>query len=71
MLYKHARTHACTQLPTPSPRTHIHLSLEIYTSIGITCIKKANTYIYICLTRKGNTTIIEAPFLGSGCGRVV
>jgi hypothetical protein len=21
--------------------------------------------------RKGNTTIIEAPFLGSGCGRVV
>ena len=25
----------------------------------------------ICLTRKGNTTIIEAPFLGSGCGRVV
>ena len=28
-------------------------------------------YPYICLTRKGNTTIIEAPFLGSGCGRVV
>ena len=28
-------------------------------------------YIYICLTRKGNTTIIEAPFFGSGCGRVV
>ena len=27
--------------------------------------------IYIGLTRKGNTTIIEAPFLGSGCGRVV
>ena len=25
----------------------------------------------ICLTRKGNTTSIEAPFLGSGCGRVV
>ena len=25
----------------------------------------------ICLTRKGNTMIIEAPFLGSGCGRVV
>jgi hypothetical protein len=22
-------------------------------------------------TRKGNTTIIEAPFLGSGCSRVV
>ena len=28
-------------------------------------------YPYICLTRKGNTTIIEAPFLGSGCGRLV
>ena len=27
-------------------------------------------YPYICLTRKGNTTIIEAPFLRSGCGRV-
>ena len=33
-------------------------------------IKKKNIYIYI-YTRKGNTTIIEAPFLGSGCGRVV
>ena len=28
-------------------------------------------YPYICLARKGNTRIIEAPFLGSGCGRVV
>ena len=30
------------------------------------------SYVYpsIGLTRKGNTTIIEAPFLGSGCGRV-
>ena len=25
----------------------------------------------ICLTRQGNTTTIEAPFLGSGCSRVV
>ena len=25
----------------------------------------------ICLTRQGNTTIIEAPFLGSGCSREV
>ena len=31
------------------------------------------SYVYpqICLTRKGNTTIIEVTFLGSGCGRVV
>ena len=31
------------------------------------------SYVYhlICLTRKGNTTIIEAPFLWSGCDRVV
>ena len=28
-------------------------------------------YLSICFTRQGNTTIIEAPFLGSGCGRVV
>ena len=31
------------------------------------------SYIYpeICLAKKGNTTIIEAPFKGSECGRVV
>ena len=31
------------------------------------------SYVYpqICLTRQGNTMIIEAPFIGSGCGRVV
>jgi hypothetical protein len=28
-------------------------------------------YPYFFLGRKGNTTIIEAHFLGSGCGRVV
>jgi hypothetical protein len=27
--------------------------------------------LYSCITRKGNTTIIEAPFLGNECGRVV
>ena len=38
---------------------------------------KKNIYIYIYNvyiytdTRQGNTTTIEAPFLGSGCGRVV
>ena len=31
----------------------------------------SRVYPYICLTRKGNTTIIEAPFLWSECGRVV
>ena len=31
---------------------------------------KALLYIYIYIN-KYNTTIIEAPFLGSGCGRVV
>ena len=34
-------------------------------------IHMSYVYPYICLTRKGNTTIIEAPFLGSGCSRVV
>ena len=31
------------------------------------------SYVYpqISLTRKGNTMIIEAPFLVSGCGRVI
>ena len=28
-------------------------------------------YLQIFLTRQGNTLIIEAPFLWSGCGRVV
>ena len=36
-----------------------------------TLIHMSYVYPQICLTRKGNTTIIEAPFLGSGCGRVV
>ena len=36
-----------------------------------TLIYMSYAYPQICLTRKGNTTIIEAPFLGSGCGRVV
>jgi hypothetical protein len=30
-----------------------------------------DTYINILKTHIYNTTIIEAPFLGSGCGRVV
>jgi hypothetical protein len=31
------------------------------------------SYVYpqVCLTRKGNTMIIEAPVYGSACGRVV
>ena len=36
-----------------------------------TLIHMSYVYPQICLTRKGNTTIIEAPFIGSGCGRVV
>ena len=28
-------------------------------------------YLWMFLTRQGNTTTIEAPFLWSGCGRVV
>ena len=36
-----------------------------------TLIHMSYVYPQICLTRKCNTTIIEAPFLGSGCGRVV
>ena len=35
-----------------------------------TLIHMPYAYPQICLTRKGNTTIIEAAFLGSGCGRV-
>ena len=33
--------------------------------------EQMSRYNIYCLTRKGNTTIIEAPFLGSGCGQVV
>jgi hypothetical protein len=36
-----------------------------------TLIHMSYVYLWICLTRKGNTTIIEAPFLGSGCGRLM
>ena len=36
-----------------------------------TLIHMSYVYPYICLTRKGNPTIIEAPFLGSGCSRMV
>ena len=36
-----------------------------------TLIHMSYVYPQICLTRKGNTTIIDAPFLGSGCSRVV
>ena len=36
-----------------------------------TLIHMSYVYPQICLPRKGNTTIIEAPFLGSGCSRVV
>ena len=36
-----------------------------------TLIHMSYVYPQICLTRKGNTTIIEALFLESGCGRVV
>ena len=36
-----------------------------------TLIHMSYVYPQICLTRKGNTTIIEAPFKGSGCCRVV
>ena len=36
-----------------------------------TLIHMSYVYPQICLTRKCNTTIIEAPFLGNGCGRVV
>ena len=34
-------------------------------------MRMSYVYPYICLTRKSNTTIIEAPFLWSECGRVV
>ena len=43
----------------------VHVLIEI--SLMCSNIFVSN-YRYICLTRKGNTTIIEAPFLGSGCG---
>jgi hypothetical protein len=33
-------------------------------------VSKMDVFIYI-YTRQGNTSIIEAPFLWSGCGRVV
>ena len=33
-------------------------------------IHMSYVYLQICLTRQSNTTIIKAPFLGSGCGRV-
>ena len=36
-----------------------------------TLIHMSYVYLQIYLTRQGNTTIIETPFLGSGCGRVV
>ena len=36
-----------------------------------TLIHMSYVYPQIFLTRQGNTTTIEAPFLGSGCGRVV
>ena len=36
-----------------------------------TLIHMSYVYHQMCITRKGNTTIIQAPFLGSGCGRVV
>jgi hypothetical protein len=36
-----------------------------------TLIHMSYVYPQVCLTRKGNTMIIEAPVLGSGCGRVV
>ena len=36
-----------------------------------TLIHMSYAHHQICLTRQGNTTTIEAPFLGSGCSRVV
>jgi hypothetical protein len=58
--------------------SEVALSVDILDFVSSNCSHFPSTnviwvyiYIYICLTRQGNTTTIEAPFLGSGCSRVV
>ena len=41
---------------------HLHTLVRVHMSYD--CLQ-------ICITRQGDTAIVEAPFLGKGCGRVV